>query len=71
MLRVGYGLMMTAGLLLCGYVAFLLIRLVIEAPGLGVFFKVVILVGVAGFLTTLAGLVVERRKERGNDPGDD
>jgi len=71
MLKIGYGLMMAAGILLGGYIAFLLIRLIVEAPGLNLFFKVVILIGAAGLLTTLGGLIVERRKERKDDPRDD
>jgi hypothetical protein len=71
MLRFGYGLMLIAGLLLGGYVAYILVRFIVEAPGLGLFFKVVILIGAAGFLTTLAGLILERRKERADDPRDD
>ena len=71
MLKVGYWLMVTAGALLAGYVAYFLIRLLVTAPGIGVFFKVVILVGAAGLILTIAGLIWERRKEAKDAPGND
>lgn len=71
MLKVGYWLMVTAGALLAGYVAYFLIRLLVTAPGIGIFFKVVILAGAAGLILTIAGLIWERRKERKDAAGDD
>ena len=71
MLKVGYWLMVTAGALLAGYVAYFLIRLLVTTPEIGVFFKVVILVGAAGLILTIAGLIWERRKEAKDAPGDD
>jgi len=70
-LKIGYWLMMTAGALLAGYVAYFLIRLLVTAPGIGIFFKVVILVGASGLILTIAGLVWERRKEEKDATGDD
>ncbi len=71
MLKIGYWLMVTAGALLAGYVAYFLIRLLVTAPGIGIFFKVVILVGAAGLILTIAGLIWERRKEEKDATGDD
>ncbi len=72
MLKIGYGLMMAAAAtLLGGYVAYLTVRLIVGTPGIALFFKVVILIGAAGLLTTLVGLVLERRKERADDLRDD
>lgn len=56
MLKFGYWLMMTAGALLGGYIAYFLIRLLITAPGIGTFFKVVILIGAVGLIITIIGL---------------
>jgi len=64
MLKLGYFLMITAGALLGGYAAYLLVRVVATAPGLSVFFKVVILVGAAGLVMTIIGLIIERRREK-------
>ena len=66
MLKLGYWLMIIAGSLLGGYIAYFLIRLLIVAPGIGTFFKVVILIGAVGLIITIIGLVLERKKE-GND----
>ncbi len=63
MLRTGYGLLMTAGACLVGYLIFWFVRWLVGAPSIGLFFKVVILVGGAGLLLTLVGLVLERRRE--------
>ena len=73
MLRLGYLLMVTAGTLLGGYVAHLIVRTVATAPGLGIFFKVVILIGATGLLITVIGLIIERRREKDDysDDGDD
>jgi len=68
-LRLGYWLMIVAGSLLGGSAAYFVIRTIATAPGLSTFFKVVILVGTAGLLITLVGLVIERRRES-DDPGD-
>jgi|LZCG01.1.fsa_nt_gb uncharacterized membrane protein len=70
MLKIGYWLMIAAGSLIGGYAAYSLIRLIITAPGIGTFFKVVILIGVAGLIITIIGLILERRKE-GNDASSD
>ncbi len=73
MLKLGYFLMISAGVLLGGYAVYLVVRTVATAPGLGVFFKVVILVGASGLLITLIGLIIERRREKDDysDDGDD
>ena len=73
MLKLGYFLMIAAGVLLGGYAAYWVVRVVVTSPGLGLFFKVVILVGATGLLITLAGLVIERRREKDDysDDGDD
>jgi len=61
--------MILAGVLLGGYVSYFLVRAIITAPGIGSFFKVVILVGMSGLITTIIGLIRERRKE-GHDASD-
>ncbi len=71
MLKLGYFLMITAGVLLGGYLAYNLIRMILLAPGIGIFLKVVIIIGATGFIITLAGLIRERRKEEENASGDD
>ena len=71
MLRLGYWLIMTAGSLLGAYVVYFLIRLLLTAPGIGVFFKVVILLGAAGLVLAIAGLIWERRKESRDAAGND
>lgn len=73
MLKLGYLLMIAAAALLGGYAAYWVVRVVVTAPGLGLFFKVVILVGAAGLLFTLVGLIIERRREKDDysDDGDD
>ncbi len=71
MLRLGYFLMIIAGILLGGYIAYQVIRLIVLAPGIGIFFKVVILVGVSGLALVLIGLIRERRKEDKDAARDD
>jgi len=63
MLKLGYWLMTVAGALLGGYVAYLLIYALVTTAGLHPFFKALILIGVAGVLITIIGLIRERRKE--------
>jgi len=70
MLRAGYSLLMTAGACLVGYVIYWFVRWLVAAPGIILFFKVVILVGGAGLLLTLVGLVLERRREERHARGD-
>jgi len=71
MLKLGYWLMIVAGSLLGGYVGYFLIRLLITAPGIGIFFKVVILIGAAGLIIVVLGLILERKKEGNDVSGDD
>jgi hypothetical protein len=42
-----------------------------NALGIGTFFKVVILIGAAGLIITIIGLVLERKKEGKNVSSDD
>ncbi len=71
MLKVGYTIILITGTLLLGYLAYSLVRVLVLARGIGPFFKGVILLGGVGILITLAGLVLERRKERADDHRDD
>jgi len=73
MLRLGYWLMIAAGALLGGYAAYSLVRAIAAASGINLFIKVVILVGAAGLLITIVGLIIERRREKDDysDDGDD
>ena len=71
MLKLGYWLMIVAGSLIGGYAAYFLIRLIVTAPGLGTFFKVVILIGAAGLIITIIGMILERKKEGKNVSSDD
>ncbi len=71
MLKLGYWLMIVAGTLLGGYAAYFLICLIVTAPGIGTFFKVVILIGAAGLIITIIGMILERRKEGNNVSSDD
>ena len=71
MLKLGYFLMSLAGILLGGYIAYQIIRLILLAPGIGIFFKVVIMIGVAGLILILIGLIREKRKEGKDAAGDD
>ncbi len=71
MLKLGYFLMIIAGSLLGGYIAYQVIRLIVLAPGIGIFFKVVILIGIAGLVLILIGLIREKRKEEKDAAGDD
>ena len=63
MLKIGYGLLVGSVLLLFGYAGFELVRLLWRVAGIPPFLKWVILVGVAGLVLTLAGLIWERIKE--------
>jgi hypothetical protein len=72
--RAGYALLLLAGGTLLGYALYTVIRLLLAAQGVPVLFKVVILLAVVGLLMTVAGLVVERRREERRavrDDGDD
>ncbi len=71
MMKLGYWLMIVAGSLIGGYAAYFLIRLIVTAPGIGTFFKVVILIGAAGLIITIIGLILERKKEGKNVSSDD
>ena len=71
MLKLGYWLMIVAGSLIGGYAAYFLVHLIVNAPGIGTFFKVVILLGAAGLIITIIGLILERKKEGKNVSSDD
>ncbi|HEC63495.1 MAG TPA: hypothetical protein ENI38_03825 [Candidatus Acetothermia bacterium] len=62
-LKVGYSLMIGAGLLLLGYGAYGLGKLLWRLPGVPPFLRWVALLGAAGFILTLVGLIWERFKE--------
>ena len=70
MLKIGCWLLGGVGILLGGYATYAFIRLIVLAPELQVFFKVIILVGVFGLALILIGLAWERRKEKRDDSGD-
>ena len=61
--KLGYGLLVGSVLLLCGYAVFELVRLLWRVAGIPPFLRWVILVGVAGLVLTLTGLIWERIKE--------
>ena len=63
MLKIGYALMMLAGACAVGFVGYYVIRVLVTAPGIHPFFKVVILLAGVGVILVLIGLVRERRKE--------
>ena len=73
MLRIGYLLMILSVALLGGYAAYFIVSAIATAPGLSLFFKIVILVGIAGFVVTLVGLIIERRRDNDDysNDGDD
>jgi len=62
-LKVGYTLMLGAGVLLLGYGGYSLAKLLWRLPGIPPFLRWVVLVGAAGFILTLVGLIWERVKE--------
>jgi hypothetical protein len=70
MLKIGCWLLGVAGILLGGYATYAFIRLIVAAPELHIFFKVIILLGVFGLALVLMSLAWERRKEKRDDPND-
>ncbi len=70
MLRIGYGLMMLAGVCLVGYVGYQVIRLLVTSSAIPVFFKGLILLAGLGLGLTVVGLIRERRKEERDAPID-
>jgi hypothetical protein len=70
-LKIGYGLLMAAGACAVGFVGYHILRILIAAPGIHPFFKVVILLAAVGAILVLVGLVRERRKEERDAPIDD
>jgi len=71
MLRIGYALILIAAAGIIGFATYHMVLWLISAPGMGLFLKVIILVAGVGVLLTLAGLIIERWKERKDDPRDD
>lgn len=70
MLKLGYVLLVGSILLLIGYGGYELVRLLWRIAGIPPFLKWVILLGAAGLVLTLAGLIRERIKEA-RGAGDD
>jgi len=71
MLKLGYMLLVGSVLLLIGYAGYELVRLLWRIAGIPAFLKWVILLGVAGLVLALAGLIWERIKEVRSANGDD
>jgi len=71
MLKIGYGLLISAGACAVGFVACYIIRVLVTAPGIHWFFKAVILLAGAGAILVVIGLVRERRKEETDAPIND
>lgn len=63
MLKLGYAVLVSSVLLFIGYAGYELVRLLWRIAGIPPFLKWVILLGVAGLVLTLAGLIWERIKE--------
>jgi len=71
MLKIGYALMLAAGAGLVGFALYHAVSLLISAPDIGLFFKVLILVAGVGIGLTLIGLVIEKRKDGEHVASDD
>ena len=71
MLKLGYMLLVGSVLLLIGYAGYELVRLLWRIVGIPPFLKWVILLGVAGLVLALAGLIWERIKEVRSANSDD
>lgn len=71
MLRLGYGLMLTAGGGLIAYALYRVVEALVRLPGVHVWLKALILCAGAGLVLTLIGLIVERRREDKHVAGDD
>jgi len=63
MLKLGYVVLVSSVLLLIGYAGYELVRLLWRIAGIPPFLKWVILLGIAGLVLALAGLIWERIKE--------
>ena len=71
MLKIGYALMLAAGAGLVGFALYHAVSLLVSAPDIGLFFKVLILVAGVGIGLTLIGLVIEKRKDGEHVASDD
>jgi len=71
MLKLGYAMLVFAGLGLVGYAGYHAIAALVAAQGIPVFLKVLILCVALGLLLTLAGLWVEKRREGTHASSDD
>ena len=71
MLKIGYGLLTSAGACAVGFVGYYVVRVLVTAPGIHWFLKAVILLAGAGAVLVVIGLVRERRKEERDAPIDD
>ena len=71
MLKIGYALILIAGVGLVGFVGYYVVSSLIFASGINPFFKALILCAGVGVILTLIGLVIEKRKEDKHVPSDD
>lgn len=61
--NIGYIVILITGSVLLGYGLYELFNLIIFSPGISLFFRVIIPLGIVGLLLTIAGLAIERRAE--------
>jgi len=71
MLKIGYVLILIAGVGLIGYVGYHAVSALILTSSINVFFKALILCAGVGVILALIGLVIERRKEEKHVSSDD
>lgn len=71
MLKIGYALILVAGVGLIGFVGYHAVASLIFASGINPFFKALILCAGVGVIMTLIGLVIEKWKEDKHVPSDD
>lgn len=71
MLKIGYVLILIAGAGLVGFLGYRFVLFLIQSPGIHPFFTALILCAGVGVILTLAGLVMEKRKEDKHASGDD
>ncbi|MFC2105765.1 hypothetical protein ACFLS0_03340 [Candidatus Bipolaricaulota bacterium] len=71
MLKIGYALILIAGIGLIGFMGYHAVSALIFASGINPFFKGLILCGGVGVILTLIGLVIEKRKEDKHVSSDD
>ncbi len=71
MLKIGYALILVAGVGLIGFVGYHAVSSLVFASGINPFFKALILCAGAGVILALIGLVIEKRKEDKHVSSDD